>query len=66
RSYDPAERATAIGEAQSVLAREYPYLLLWSDQIPVVLSERVKIQDGEITLNTPRYLWNVERWYLEP
>lgn len=66
RSYDPTERATAIGEAQSVLAREYPYLLLWSDQIPVVLSERVKIQDGEITLNTPRYLWNVERWYLEP
>ena len=66
RTYDPAQRATAIQEAQTVLAREYPYLLLWSDQIPVVLSDRVKSQDGEIMLDTPRYLWNVERWYLEP
>jgi peptide/nickel transport system substrate-binding protein len=66
RAYDPAERAMAISEAQTVLAREYPYLLLWSDQIPVVLSERVKRQDGEIMLDTPRYLWSVERWYLEP
>jgi peptide/nickel transport system substrate-binding protein len=65
-SYAPAERATAIQAAQSVLAREYPYLLLWSDQIAVVLSERVKSQDGEIPLTSPRYLWNVERWYLEP
>lgn len=66
QGYDPAERATAIQAAQAVLAREYPYLLLWSDQIPVVLSQRVKSQDGEIPLDTPRYLWNIERWYLEP
>ncbi|HEY0734297.1 MAG TPA: ABC transporter substrate-binding protein, partial [Herpetosiphonaceae bacterium] len=66
RTFDPDERATAIQAAQTVLAREYPYLLLWSDQIPVVLSDSVKSQDGEIPLDTPRYLWNVERWYLEP
>lgn len=66
RTFDPAERAAAIQAAQTVLAREYPYLLLWSDQIPVVLSTRVKSQDGEIPLDTPRYLWNIERWYLEP
>ncbi len=66
RSYDPAVRAQAIQTAQTILAREYPYLLLWSDRIPVLLNERVTSQDGPIPVDTPRYLWNVERWYMQP
>jgi peptide/nickel transport system substrate-binding protein len=65
-SYDVPDRAQAIQTAQTVLAREYPYLLLWSDRIPVLLDERVKTEDGQIPIDTPRYLWNIERWYLQP
>lgn len=65
-AYDPAPRAQAIQMAQSVLARERPYLLLWTDQNPVAISSRLQIQDGVIALNTPRYLWNIEQWYLKP
>ncbi|HEX6288565.1 MAG TPA: peptide ABC transporter substrate-binding protein [Herpetosiphonaceae bacterium] len=65
-SYDPAARAQAIQTIQTILAREHPYLLLWSDRIAVLLNERVTSEDGAIPLDTPRYLWNVERWYLRP
>lgn len=63
-AYDPAARAGAIQTAQEVLRREYPYLLLWTDRISVVLSDRVRSEAGAIDLNTPRYLWNAETWYL--
>lgn len=66
QSYDPAARAQLIQEAQAVLVREVPYLLLWTDRIPVVLSAQIKSADGPISPATPRYLWNVEQWYLEP
>ncbi len=66
RAYDVAERQQAIQAAQTVLIRERPYLLLWADRIPVVLDARVASTDGEIALDTPRYLWNVEQWYITP
>jgi peptide/nickel transport system substrate-binding protein len=65
-SYDPVSRAQAIQQAQTALVRERPYVLLWSDPIAVVLNQRLQSQDGEISLATPRYLWNIERWYLQP
>ncbi len=49
-----------------MLARQLPHLLLWIDQIPVVINERVASEDGPLPLDTPRYLWNVEQWYLQP
>jgi peptide/nickel transport system substrate-binding protein len=66
RTYDPRARTEAIAEAQKVLQREYPYLFLWSDRISVALNQRVGSEDGPINLNSPRYLWNIERWYIEP
>lgn len=65
-SYDPDARAQAIQQAQAVLTREVPYLLLWTDRVPVALSTRVQSGSGPIALDTPRYLWNIEEWYLEP
>lgn len=65
RSYDPAARAQLIAQAQSILARELPYLLLWTDRLPVVLSARVQRQAGPIPLDSPRYLWDIETWYLQ-
>lgn len=65
RTYDPAARAQAIQRAQSVLQRERPYLLLWTNRIPVVINARVRSAEGSLPADTPRYLWNVEQWYLE-
>jgi peptide/nickel transport system substrate-binding protein len=64
-TYDVDERASAIAAAQSVLQREKPYLFLWSNRIPVALNERVQSAGEPIALDSPRYLWNVEGWYLE-
>ena len=64
--YDPGERAARIAEAQAVILRERPYIFLWADRIAVALSPTVRADGGEIDLTSPQFLWNVERWYLEP
>jgi peptide/nickel transport system substrate-binding protein len=63
--YTIDERVAAITQAQARIAEELPYLYLWDDRIPVALSGRLTTLDGPIDLNTPLYLWNVERWYLQ-
>jgi peptide/nickel transport system substrate-binding protein len=30
-----------------------------------VCNPRVKTPDGPVTLMTPNYMWNIERWYVE-
>jgi peptide/nickel transport system substrate-binding protein len=62
--YNLDERAAAITQAQARVAEALPYLFLWADRIPVALSGRVTTLDGPVELETPRYMWNVERWYL--
>ncbi len=64
-TYDPDQRRAAIAASQAVIRRELPYLFLWTDRIPVVASPRVRLDGGDIPLTSPRYLWNIERWYLE-
>jgi len=64
RTYNLNERAGAIGEAQSVLARERPYLYLWSNRFVVALNAQIRSDGEPIDLNSPRYLWNVEDWYV--
>ncbi len=63
--YDMQQRGQALRLAQERIAALKPYLFLWTDRIPVALSERVTTLDGPVNLNTPLYLWNVERWYLK-
>jgi peptide/nickel transport system substrate-binding protein len=64
--YDLVERAQAIRRAQERVALLRPYLFLWTDRLPVACSPRVKTPDGSINLAMPNYLWNIERWYVEP
>jgi peptide/nickel transport system substrate-binding protein len=66
RTYNLEKRAAAIAKAQAVLMRERPYLFLWTDRIPVALNKQVQSEAGRINLHTPRYLWNIEQWYIEP
>jgi peptide/nickel transport system substrate-binding protein len=63
--YNLDERVAAIAQAQARVVEELPYLFLWADRIPVALSGRVTTLDGPVNLESPRYLWNVERWYLQ-
>ncbi|MGB9737587.1 peptide ABC transporter substrate-binding protein [Chloroflexus sp.] len=64
--YGREERRSAIAQVQSRIATELPYLYLWVDRTAVVLATRLYTLDGPIDLSTPRFLWNIERWYLQP
>ncbi len=63
--YDFAERGNFIKLAQQRLVDLRPYLFLWADQIPVLFSPKLTTLDGPVDMNTPMYLGNVERWYLQ-
>lgn len=62
--YGIEERSAAISQTQARLAEQLPYLFLWADRLPVLLNRKVQSLDGPIDLNTPMYLWNIERWHL--
>jgi peptide/nickel transport system substrate-binding protein len=62
--YTLDERSAAITQAQARVAAALPYLFLWADRIPTALSARVATLDGPASLDSPAYLWNIERWYL--
>jgi peptide/nickel transport system substrate-binding protein len=62
--YNLDERKSAFRQTQARVASELPYLFLWADRIAVVANQRVRTLDGPLNLDTPAYLWNVERWYL--
>jgi peptide/nickel transport system substrate-binding protein len=62
--YEPAERIKALRQAQQRVATLYPYIFLWNDTMPVVLSQQVTTLDGEVDITTANYFWNIERWHL--
>jgi peptide/nickel transport system substrate-binding protein len=63
--YNQDERIAAIRQTQARVAEQLPYLFLWDDRMPVALSKSVATADGPVNLSSPRYLWNIERWYLK-
>jgi peptide/nickel transport system substrate-binding protein len=63
-AFDLEQRQEAITAAQQVIVREVPYLYLWADRIPVLMSGKVANAGAGMQLNTPGYLWDIERWYL--
>ncbi|WP_255604484.1 peptide ABC transporter substrate-binding protein [Oscillochloris sp. ZM17-4] len=62
--YNQDERAAAISQTQARVAEQLPYIFLWDDRLPVALSATVTTLDGPVSLSSPRYLWNIERWHL--
>jgi len=48
---------------QSIIATELPYYFLWAEKFGVVAGLKLK---GDIDFTSPRYMWNAERWYIEP
>lgn len=63
--YNQDERIAAISQTQARVAQVLPYLFLWDDRLPVALSATVSTLDGPVDINSPRYLWNIERWYIK-
>jgi peptide/nickel transport system substrate-binding protein len=59
------ERISAISQTQQRISEELPYLLLWADRLRVALNPQVQTLDGPVDLDSPLYLWNIERWYLQ-
>jgi peptide/nickel transport system substrate-binding protein len=64
--YSIDERMQALKLAQERIGEQLPYIYLWADQIPVLLRPQLTTLDGPINLNTPNYLWNIERWFFQP
>ncbi|MBA3946192.1 MAG: peptide ABC transporter substrate-binding protein [Herpetosiphonaceae bacterium] len=64
-TYDPTARAAAIKTTEQIVVRDRPYLFLWANRIPMVMSTRIKQLKGEVNLGTPNYLNTVEQWYVE-
>jgi peptide/nickel transport system substrate-binding protein len=62
-SYDLAERTALYATVQQQLANDQPYYWLWSTPHYLALSPKLH---GPINPNSPRYLWNVEQWWLSP
>lgn len=58
--YDYQKRAKLYAQTQRVVAHDLPYYFLWAEKHYVVLDGSFK---GNIDLQSPNYLWNVETWY---
>lgn len=63
--YDIEQRSASIRRTQQRIADLRPYMFLWSDRTLVALSSTVTTLDGPVDINTPLYLWNIERWHLK-
>jgi len=64
--YDTEARINSYRQTQARIAELRPYIFLWADRIPVALNNKVTTADGPVDLASPNYLWNIERWYVEP
>lgn len=62
--YSVEERIAAYTQTQARIAEQLPYLFLWADRIPTALAPNVTTLDGPVDLDSPLYMWNIERWYL--
>jgi peptide/nickel transport system substrate-binding protein len=61
-TYDPARRAELYGRMQEIIADQLPYYFLWAEKFGVAASPRLR---GDIDFASPRYLWNVEAWWVQ-
>lgn len=64
--YDLEERRLIYAQLQRLLAQDLPYYMLWSEPVYLVASAALTTPEGPPSLATPTFLWNVERWYMEP
>jgi peptide/nickel transport system substrate-binding protein len=61
-TYDYERRKELYGRMQEIIADQLPYYFLWSEKFGVAASPRLM---GDIDFASPRYMWNVETWWVE-
>lgn len=61
-TYDYAARKEIYIRTQEIVAGELPYYFLWAQKFGVVASPKLH---GDIDLTSPRYLWNVDQWWIK-
>jgi hypothetical protein len=47
---------------QAIVADQLPYYFLWAEKSGVVAAPSIR---GDIDFGTPRYLWNINVWWIE-
>jgi len=62
-SYDYDARKDKYARMQEIIADQLPYYFLWAEKFGVVAGPKLH---GDIDFASPRYLWNVEQWWIEP
>ena len=61
-TYDFNQRREMYGRMQVIMADQLPYYFLWAEKFAVVAGPTVH---GDIDFTSPRYLWNVNVWWIE-
>lgn len=63
--YEIEQRSQSVRRSQQRISDLKPYLYLWSDRTITALAPNIATLDGPVDLNTPLYLWNIERWFIQ-
>ena len=61
-TYDFNRRKEIYARTQQIIADQLPFYFLWSEKFGVVAGPKLK---GDIDFSSPRYMWNVEQWWIE-
>lgn len=61
-TYDFGQRREQYGRMQAIVADQLPYYFLWAEKFGVVVGPTVH---GDIDFASPRYLWNINGWWIE-
>lgn len=62
-TYDYGRRKEIYARLQAIIADQMPYYFLWAEKFGVVAGPKLK---GSIDFASPRYMWNVAQWWIEP
>lgn len=60
-TYDFERRRQLYVRLQEIIADQLPYYFLWSEKFALVASPKLL---GDIDFASPRYMWNVETWWV--
>ncbi len=61
-TYDFNQRKSMYDRMQAIVADQLPYYFLWAQKFGVVAAPSLH---GDIDFSSPRYLWNVNVWWIE-
>lgn len=61
-TYDFAARSEMYARMQDIVSDQLPYYFLWAEKFASVAGPTLK---GDIDFTSPRYMWNINVWWIE-